>query len=263
MGKAKFKVGQKVWYGRGKDAEQLIIEAVHKNPLVPIHQYTFEGKGFACGEQSLRKTKGGRDLTLSECMVDDTPEFDARIATIASAKRHLVDETKEGFPRMKMFDNTRVLFKPSMEMCHWIKKYTGDKMLVHVDSGQGHFIRMMKMVRANIIGIEPKINHIVWLQQRMMHDGDRWDGNVNEILTRPFKDNLNLLHKIRENIILVFTRPKDHKNLALAVKEFYGYSEILLIAQDIESDMKVWKKLDHEGISEDGEAIYSLKREDG
>lgn len=260
---ARFKVGQKVWMGRGEHLRELVVAKVHKNPLIPIHQYTFEAPndGFACGEQSIRATKNGRDLKLSECFVDDQ-EAEFRINTIASAKRHIIDEQMEGFPKMKAFENTRVRFKPSMQMCSWIKDYANGRLIMHVDSGQGHFVRMMKMVRAKAVGIEPLINKEVWMEQRMLHDGARWDGDVNEVIAREFKDTLNIIKGLKDNVILVFTRPKRRDNLKLAIEEFMGKCEIWLIAKKTDSDLAAWEVLEHEGTSEDDEVIYSLKTSD-
>lgn len=65
--KSRFTVGQTVYMGRGEHLKTLVVERVIENPLLPIRQYGFEGVGFFCGEQSIRKTIDGRDLKIGEC----------------------------------------------------------------------------------------------------------------------------------------------------------------------------------------------------
>lgn len=64
---SRFVKGQTVYMGRGDTLKELVVEDVIENPMLPIRQYSFEGKGFVCGEQSIRATKDGRDLKLGEC----------------------------------------------------------------------------------------------------------------------------------------------------------------------------------------------------
>ena len=260
---ARFQEGQTVYMGRGEHLRELVVARVIDNHMLPIFQYSFEAPndGFACGEQSIRATKNGRDLKISECFKPEDNEVEFRINTLASATRKLIEEDSGDirFPRMKAFDSTRVNFKPSLSMCEWFKEYANGRLIIHVDSGQGHFVRMLKMAKQKAIGIEPLINKEVWLKWRMDRDGARWDGDVNEILTRPFEDNLNLIKGMKDNVILVFTRPKSPENLRLAIQEFYGKCEILLVDKEVDFDTEMWKVLEHKGVSEDNEKVYSLK----
>lgn len=262
---ARFKKGQTVWYGRGKFEKELIIERVHKNPLLPIHQYTFEApnNGWACGEQSLRDTQDGRDLTLRECMVDDK-EMEFRVNTLANAMRNIVGERESGLrlSNISMFDSIRVDFRPNIEMCNWLKEYANGRLIFHIDSGQGHLVRMLRQFsNARAVGIEPNINKSKMLELRAVHRG-LGDTDINEILEGNLSDYVNLIKKAGDKALVLFTRPKDNDNLILAISEFFGKSEIILIDTKTDIDSKwprIWKKLEHRGCSEDDEIVYSLK----
>lgn len=259
--KSKFKKGQTVYMGRGKHLRELVIDRVHKNPLIPIHQYTFVGHSFACGEQSIRATKDGRDLTLSECFVDDK-EMEFRIHTLASAsKRKLNEEDSEGMelPKLKLWDSVRVDFKPSLEMCEWIRDYANGRIIFHIDSGQGFFVSMLKRVKAKAVGIEKYFNKKKWVEWRLLRFPHE-PLDYNEILEGEFKDYFKLIGDLGDKCLLVFPRPKNMDNLKLAIRNFYGKCEILLIEEKANFDMEMWKELNHKGVSEDNEVVYSLKK---
>lgn len=262
METAKFKKGQTVYMGRGKHERELIIAKVHKNPLLPIHQYTFEAPndGFACGEQSIRAKKEGRDLTISECLVDDK-EMEFRVNTLASASRKVIneDDSDLNLSKLPLWDSVRVEFKPSLDMCEWFKEYADGRLIIHVDSGQGHFVRMLKMAKARVTGIEKHFNKQKWIEWRMMRFPNQ-PLDVNEILEGTLEDRKRIVEGLGDNALLVFTRPKDNENLHYAIQNFMGKSEIVLVGlpTDLPSDSP-WKVVEHGGVSEDGELVYSLK----
>jgi len=260
MVKTRFKKGQTVYYGRGNSMQELVIDKVYKNPLIPIHQYTFVGHNWACGEQSLRDTPDGRDLTLGECFVDDN-ELEFRINTLASASKRVLNESESELdvPRLKMWDNVRVEFLPSLDMCKWFKEYADGRFIVHVDSGQGHFVHMLKMSRARVIGIEKFFNKEKWIEWRLNRYPQ--DLDPNEIMEGTLEDHSRLLNNFGNNCILVFTRPKDNKNLNYAISNLYGKCEILLVDKEANFDTEIWKRIPHRGTSEDNEVVYSLKKE--
>ena len=72
MKKPRFTAGQTVYMNRGDNLRTLVVKAAHKNPLIPIRQYEFEAPndGFLYGEQSIRKTIGGKDLKMRDCFVE-------------------------------------------------------------------------------------------------------------------------------------------------------------------------------------------------
>lgn len=257
---SRFKKGQTVYMGRGNKMQTLVVERVHKNPLLPIHQYTFVEHNFACGEQSIRATKNGKDLKLSDCFVEDN-EMEFKIHTLASAsKRKLNEEDAEiGLPKLKLWDSVRVDFKPSLGMCEWIRDYANSRIIFHIDSGQGFFVSMLKRVKAKAVGIEKYFNKKKWVEWRTLRFPHE-TLDYNEILEGEFKDYFNLIESLGDKCLLVFPRPKNTDNLGLAIDKFYGKCEILLIEQEADFDMEMWTKLEHEGVSEDNEVIYSLKK---
>tara|TARA_R110000796_G_scaffold170446_1_gene287342 strand:- start:206 stop:1006 length:801 start_codon:yes stop_codon:yes gene_type:complete len=259
---SRFKKGDTVYDGRGENLRELIIAKVHRNFLIPITQYTFEAPydGFACGEQSIRGTKDGRDLTMSECLVDDKEDV-FRVNTIASARRTVIGEAESclNMPEFQFFDRCRVDFKPSLGMCKWIRDYAEGRMIIHIDSGQGHLVRMLKMAKAKAMGIEKYINKEEWIKWRKLDDPNGWHNDINEILQGTIQQQSRLIETLGNKALLVFARPKDSESLNYAINNFFGKSEILLIETGDLNDTDPWKKLEHEGVSEDNEVVYSLK----
>lgn len=138
---SRFKVGQTVYYGRGEKMKTLVVAKVHKNPLIPVRQYTFEAPndGWGCGEQSLRDTPDGRDLRLGECFVDDDKvEVPTRINTIASAKRHpiFMDRLEGGLDVGNTFSDSDIFFRPNIKMVRWLKEHANGRLIIDVGCGQ-------------------------------------------------------------------------------------------------------------------------------
>jgi len=261
MAKSKFHKGQTVYMGRGDKMRELVVAKVIKNPLFSIHQYTFEAPndGFACGEQSIRATADGKDLQLKDCVWDDS-EADFRTNTIANALGSIVDETSVGMPRLSVFDRTRVWFKPSLEMVEWLRDYADGRLIIHVNSGQGHLVKMLRMSGAKVAGIERNINVAKMLEIRSARRGHL--GNINEIWEGDFLRHKNLIKSLGNKALLVFTRSDYPDDVAKAVATFYGQLEILMIAEQVSFDTEMWRVLEHKGVSEENEVVYSLKPTD-
>ncbi len=262
---SRFKVGQKVWSGRGKYLQELVIEKVHKNPLIPIRQYTFVGKNHASGEQSLRATENGRDLTLSECFVKDK-DMETKINTIASALRTEVSEGNSmlRLPKMEAFDSIRVDFKPSLEMCEWIKTYADGRVIVHVGSGQGQLVNMLKcQVRARALGIEPNFNKEWWLQWRLGRDGQHFD-SINEILVGTVGKYKKLINDMGNGALLLFARPKSYDFVKEGLSNMPKGMEALYIDTEFPKELNEFvlntTLLQHKGVSEDNEVVISIKK---
>lgn len=274
MGKgAKFKVGQTVYSGRGDKMQTLVIAKVHKNPLIPIHQYSFEAPndGWACGEQSLRATPDGRDLKMGECFVDGhDDEVRTRINTLASAKRHpiFMDRLEGGLDVGGLFDDSDVFFRPDITFVKWLIKYANGRIIVDVGSGQGHLVTMIKRFGGHAFGLEPNIDHAEWIKWRSMQGGDL---DVNEILPYRIQDPLS--QKLIENLgkdraMLVFARPCHSDFVEVGIRNMPEGMEALYITIPENlleySDLGRFEKdaflINHEGQSEDDEVVYSVIR---
>lgn len=267
---SRFIKGQTVYMDRGLKMKTLIVKNVIDNGVIPIFQYTFEAPhdGFACGEQSIRDTPDGADLKLSECFKENhIKENTARINTIASALRQVVDETEQGYPKIEIFNDFRVDFKPNLVLTKWLAKYANGKIFIHVGSGQGHLVNMLKMSQARAIGIEPNINKQEWIKWRLHRD--TIDGiDINEILEGSIERYGKLLTDTKNNAIVIIARPKNKDFVRTTLQLMPKGMELIYIVTDelpmvmnepyfggFDLDIKL---LEHEGISEDNEFIYSI-----
>jgi hypothetical protein len=272
---ARFKVGQTVFSGRGDKEKKMVVARVIKNPLIPIHQYTFEAphNGFACGEQSIRAKSDNPDLKLGDCFVDDGSEVPTMINTIASAKRHpiMMDRLEGGLDVGDLFSDSDIFFRPDLKLCEWLKDHANGRLIMDVGCGQGHLVNMLKRVGARAMGIEPNLNKREWLKWRMMstHPDDYFD--VNEVLSYRIED--TFIKKLIENlgkdqVMLVFARPCHSEFVSNGIRNMPDGMEALYITVPENltkyNDLGRFKKnavlLKHEGISEDNEVIYSIKR---
>lgn len=266
---SRFKVGQTVYYGRGEKMKTLVVAKVHKNPLIPVRQYTFEAPndGWGCGEQSLRKTPDGADLRLRDCFVDDETVVPTRINTIASAKRNpiMMDRVEQFGDVSKLFGDSDVFFRPDLKLVDWLKKYANGRMIIDVGSGQGHLVTMLKRSGARAMGIEPNFNREVWLKFR------GFDGDINEILPHKIEDTFikTLINSLgKDQAILVFARPCHSNFVYNGIYNMPKGMEALYITlpenlddyDDLGGFKEDAKLLSHEGISEDNEVIYSIVR---
>lgn len=274
MGKgAKFKKGQTVFYGRGDKEQKLVIARVHKNPLIPIHQYSFEAPndGWACGEQSLRATSDSADLRLSDCFVDDhDDDIATRFNTIASGKRHpiFMDRNDSGLDATSLFGDADVFFRPSLDMVEWIKERANGRLILDIGSGQGHLVTMLKRSGARAMGFEPNFNKEAWLKFRS-ENGQIPDVNeimpyrIQDTFTKRFIESLG-----KDQVMLVFARPCHSDFVEVGIRNMPKGMEALYITlpeniheyNDLGRFEKDAVKLDHEGTSEDDEVVYSIIR---
>ena len=269
MKKARFKKGQTVFM----DEQELVIERVHKNPLIPVYQYSFIGKGFACGEQSLRAKKTDRDLTMSECFVDDGTEVPTVINTIASATRKsiMMDRLEGGIDVGTLFDDSDIFFRPNPKMVRWLKERANGRLILDIGSGQGHLVTMLKREGARAMGFEPNINKQEWIKWRYTHRYNGEDIDVNEIMTYRIQDTFTkrFIESLgAENVMLVFARPCHSDFVEIGIRNMPEGMEAIYITVpenlDLYNDLGRFEKdaelLEHEGSSEDDEVVYSVIR---
>lgn len=272
---ARFKVGQTVYSGRGDKEKAMVVARVIKNPLIPIHQYTFEAPhdGFACGEQSIRAKSDNPDLKLRDCFVDDGSEVPTAFNTMASAFRKpiMMDRLESGIDVGSLFSDSDVFFRPDLKLVEWLKNYANGRMIIDVGCGQGHLVTMLKRVGARAMGFEPNFNKTEWLKWRMINTNPKADLDVNEILSYRIQDTFTkkLIESLgKDQAILVFARPCHSDFVEVGIRNMPEGMEALYITVpenlDLYNDLGRFKKdavlLKHEGVSEDNEVIYSIKR---
>lgn len=265
---SRFEKGDTVYTGRGDKMQMLVVERVIDNPMLPVFQYSFEAphNGWACGEQSLRETPDGVDLKMRDCYKEHYEnDNDTRINTIASALRQVVSEESNGLlageviPKLSIMDSVRVDFMPSLQMTKWIAKYANGRLIIHVGSGQGHLVNMLKMYNSGTraIGIEPNINKQEWIKWRL-HRDDMESIDINEILDGRIEDYGKLLTDLgKDKAMLIVARPKTYKFLEPMWDLMPDGMELLYIVNEEQLIAQPCTLLEHEGVSEDDDRVYS------
>ena len=263
---SRFKKGDTVYMGRGEHLREMIIARVIDNPMLPVYQYSFEAPhdGFACGEQSIRSEIDGPDLSISQCYKQTEEEIKAdtatRINTIASGKKQSILSDELG-----LLDVASVFFKPDLNFCEWLKDYANGRLIVDIGAGQGHLVRMLKMVGAKVMGIEPNLDYTLWLKLRADKDLLR---DPNEMLPGTAKDHRKLLYNLGNKALIVFARPCHSNFVEDTIYHLDDGTESLYITlpENIHeyNDLGVFKEkatlINHNGVSEDNEVVYSIIR---
>lgn len=257
---ARFEVGQTVYMGRGEKMRTLVVEKVIDNPNLPIYQYSFyEKEGFICGEHSLRDEIDGDDLTMQECFKKDSDKIsDARLNTIANTiGKAFVSEEVDSF---------NVFFKPDLVFCKWLKEYANGRLIMDVGCGQGHLLRMLKMVGAKVMGIEPNFDYQTYLTKRIGREG--WTFSINEILPLTVEQAKGIIKSMGENVLLVFARPCHDDFVEEGIDYLVDGAEALYITlpenlrlyNDLGKYEDMAVQMEHKGISEDNEIVLSIKK---
>lgn len=268
----RFEKGDTVWYGRGEHAKEMVIARVIDNHLLPIYQYSFEPPhdGFACGEISIREEEHGPDLKMADCYKDEEEDIDSassieaatRINTTAMMTRQPVrldDFGVEGAMPGNLF------FRPDIKFVEWIKDYADGRVIMDIRAGQGHLVRMLKMVGARAFGIEPYFNPEIYRKYHMSR------GNVpdpNEMLAMTVEQAAGIISGMKEKVLLIFARPCHSNFVEEGMNIMDKETEALYIT--IPENLKLYRDmgkyhdqavlLNHEGISEDDEVVYSVKK---
>lgn len=236
--------------------KKLIVKSVVDNPLIPVYQYTFEGTNIACAVNLLSDYLGGPNGMLSEDQKTDPKEdMDTIINTGSILQRTIVEQ-----PEIRI----SVFFKPNLDFVDWIKEYANGRLIMDVGCGQGHLVRMLKRSGAKCFGIEPLFDYGKYMHSKMIR-GDIFDPN--EIMpydvtrAKSFIDN-------KADKLLIFARPCHSTFVEEALDYLPSGQEALYItlSDNLENynDLGKYKhlaiKLDHKGISEDSEVVYSITK---
>jgi len=267
---SRYQKGQSVYMGRGDKLRELVVERVHNNPLIPVFQYTFEAPndGFACGEQSIRGTKNGKDRTVGQSYKEDYQiDMATNINTMASATGKSVNGDDQGYGGI--FSDTDVQFRPDLKLVKWLKDYANGRIIIDVGCGQGHLVNMVKMTGAKVIGIEPKFNHQEWVKWRGLYRHNDALPDINEILPRKIEDCKKLINGMgASNVLMVFARPNDGEFVDVAIRNMAKDMEALLITTP--ENIKKYNVLgeyvlkaepiEHEGQSEGNEVMLLIKK---
>jgi len=257
---SRFEKGQTVYMGRGDKMKTLVVEAIIDNQLIPVYQYRFKAPndGFACGEQSLREEIDGEDLKMSECFKHDTNKIvRTRVNTIAHAKRYVVSGEEVG--AVQLFPDIQVLFRPSIPMVKWIKQYAAVRLIIHVGSGQGNLVYMLKQfAKAKAVGIEPNMNKMQWITWRLQNDRVE-NLDINEVLEGGVEKYKSMIKSLDKKCLLIISRPRNDKYLKKTINIMNSGMEMLYIDLD-NSNLPESELITHDGISENNEKVYLYKK---
>jgi hypothetical protein len=125
---------------------------------------------------------------------------------------------------------------------------------------------MLKMVKAKCIGIEPNFNKQKWLEWRLIRE-DISNIDINEILEGTVSMHKGLIAGLGRNnkAIVLFARPKVYDFVKQGLLNMPKGMEALYI--DVESNYdriglfeRTKNLLEHKGVSEDSELVYSIIR---
>lgn len=284
---SKYKIGQTVYMGRGENMRELVVADVIDNPMLPVFQYSFEppNDGFACGEQSIRDTPDGRSYTIGESFKtydgsESEPDFSfdeasARINTMASGKRHpiMMDNLQIGAAASDVasivFASSNVFFRPDLVFCKWLKKYANGRLVIDVGAGQGHLVNMLGKVGGHVMGIEPNFDKRMWIDMRLSQNDSMLSFNPNEMIQGTIQQNKSLISGMGDKALLVFARPCHSDFVEIGIKNMPDEMEALYISLpenfDKYDDLGEFKEtavlLDHDGVSEDNENVWSIKKQ--
>lgn len=269
---SRFQPGDKVWKGRGEFAKQITVAKVHDNPMLPVFQYSFEAPndGFLCGEQSLRWNEDDPDFRLRDCWKEQyedqvSKEVSTRINTITSGMMQTID--MDDFGLSMSFEDSDIFFKPNLEMVDWLVEYANDRLIVDVGSGQGHLVNMISRKTKKVMGIEPNFNHEWYMKWRMTYNN--LDLSPNRFLQGTIQRWSKMLNGLgADKILLVFARPCHSTFVREGIRLMNEGTECLYITlpenirdyNDLGSFKFRAKLLEHKGISEDNEVVYSVIR---
>lgn len=267
---SRFKKGDTVWMGRGENERKMVVAKVINNPMLPVYQYSFEPPhdGFACGEQSIRAEQWDEDLKISDCYKDEEDEISeddeaaTRINTSAMMTRTPIDLSIHGVSNSMPGG---LFFKPNLIFTEWLAKYANGRVIVDVGAGQGHLVRMLKMSGARALGIEPLFNYNEYMKYHLVR------GIVpdpNEMMPMTVKQAGGIISGMGNKAMLIFARPCHSDFVVEGLDLMSNGSEALYITvpENLQkyNDLGHYEDqavlLEHEGISEDNEVIYSIKK---
>lgn len=256
---SRFKVGQTVYFG--DECRKLTVKRVVDNALLPVYQYGFEEVGFICGEQSLKAHPDDPKLSISDCFKDQyEDDVITQYNTTANGMGVSIDGNEIDYSGF-----TSLFFKPDLIFVKWLVKYANGRQIIDVGAGQGHLVRLIKRMGGNAIGFEPNLDYRRVVTMRMQKDSNY---DVNEILPFRIQDHPKMVQSLGDKALLIFARP-SHSNFVVEGLDIMpeGMEALYItLPENLEKydDLGHYEDsavlLEHQGISEDNEIVYSIKK---
>lgn len=270
----RFKKDDVVYLGE----KRLVVKERIDNPLLQVYQYAFYDTNLICGEQSLKANPDDPELRISDCykeQYDDEPEeedleddkstfqddVDFKLNTYANSFGTSIYSTDTDI----MGVGGNLFFKPDFMFVKWLVNYANGRMIIDVGAGQGHLVRMIKKMGGKAIGLEPNMDYMQVTKMRMMRDQSH---DINEILPFRIQDQARMIQGLGDKAMLVFARPchsgfvEDGLDIMPKGMEalYITLEENLERYDDLGDYEDSAVLLEHKGISEDNEVVYSIKK---
>ncbi len=145
-----------------------------------------------------------------------------------------------------------IFFRPTKKFITWLKKYTNDRLIIDVGSGEGYFLHVLNENKIKAIGIEP--------YGPMIPDPNRHHPTPTNVL--PVLAQGCTLVTLRENSLIIIARPCHNNFCYETIKAKHPSSEVLYISkkENIEldlDDLKYTKVFEHAG--DENEVVLSIK----
>lgn len=237
---------------------------------------------FACGEGTIERavepelnndTFGEkREFDIEIYMPQTVQNYEENAAymnTTAMIMRKSILGTEGGVATPELVDlvGSSVFFKPSRQMVKWLINYADGRQIIEVGAGQGHLLRMINQNGGNAIGLEPNFNQKRFIQSGYERYGSSF--NQNEMLPYTVEKAKNLINGFGNKALLVFARPCHSNFVETGIYNMPNEMEALYITKP--ENLKLYNDLgefrdcatllEHDGVSEDNEVVYSIKKQ--
>jgi len=162
--------------------------------------------------------------------------------------------------------DTNLFFKPDIMFVKWLIQYANGRMIIDVGAGQGHLVRMIKMLGGKAIGLEPNIDYMSMVTMRKAKNPNY---DINEILPMDVQRAGTMIQGLGgDKTMLVFARPCHNGFVEEGLDIMPEGMEALYITleENLEKydDLGKYKNsaehIGTMGISEDNEVVYSIKK---
>ncbi len=276
MKKSKFNKGQSVFleWSDNKVEGPYTVKNVTFQGATRIYMYSFEEKGFACGEMYLKLNKEDKKLKYSDCVVEEKNNYNRINAeTILDDFLSKNKKSKEvdifistvGSARLYNGDYDVTFFRADNKFCKWLTEYAGNRVIVDVGCGNARLLEHLSSHGARVCGIEPNLN----LEHHQMMNIKRMQSGLNliNILPQPVEQCSDFLNSMGDKALIIICRPCHGNFVENTIRMVNGKTEVLYITipENLENynDLGVYKskakEIKYTGFCAENEVVYSIK----
>jgi SAM-dependent methyltransferase len=276
MKKSKFNKGQSVFlhWSDNKIEGPYTVKNATFQPLTRIYMYSFEEKGFACGEMYLKLNKEDKKLKYSDCVVEEKNNYNRITAETVvgdflsknkKKKEYDIMQSTVGPARLYNGDYDVTFFRADNKFCKWLKEYAGNRIIVDVGCGNARLLEHLSDAGARVFGIEPNLNseHHQKMNEKRILAGL----SMINILPKPVEECSDFLSAMGDKALIIICRPCHGNFVENTIRMVNGKTEILYITipENLENydDLGVYKskakEIKYTGFCAENEVVYSIK----